>query len=564
MATVLEQACADGLAAVRAREASLEAFRLIAPVIKLWAGKNSDQLQHVVRCENEYDWLDVENDTGPGVVKIDAEYEEAQWLWDIKGRKDRGETIDVLVTVDYVGRRWSGFLDNVSMDTNDLGQSIVTANFLSDYEQLKWRDLWATPSTPAGFQPFKTFMLGGPTDWALGTALKLNLARAHGRPSGMGWMDPLADGAADYREWPIVLAPLDYQTAASRGTVTGLVLSRFKTFHECAESMLNDADMTLRWRRYMPGDALPWPGARISYGTLVIWFEDNSGGLSPNTVGGFLDGIGQLVRIFVSAFVEGLGGGSLPIDNSEQSITGRPVPPAYLQPGHLGTDPQRPYVFYDARSPGMVSQSANIKLARGHRLTGGGHSMPGVNELISAAVQAIGDAVAAIPLAPIPPLGGVADALLKPFYEDTIMAFMTVYLVARVQHLSHFSLYEMFIEGADQAYTLSSTLVLREAVRATETQYRAEVEIIDGAPWWVGAKGYGHFDLGNRILVQTIGDRFGRVEAPRVKSLRLKAAAGAAPGFEIKLGSKDPVDAFAQVLQRIQKLTGGLKQLGLI
>ncbi|NKS98656.1 hypothetical protein GS498_19240 [Rhodococcus hoagii] len=76
---------------------------------------------------------------------------------------------------------------------------------------------------------------------------------------------------------------------------------------------------------------------------------------------------------------------------------------------------------------------------------------------------------------------------------------MTVYLVARVQHLSHFSLYEMFIEGADQAYTLSSTLVLREAVRATETQYRAEVEIIDGAPWWVGAKGYGHFDLGNRI-----------------------------------------------------------------
>ncbi|MBM4508939.1 hypothetical protein GS421_03255 [Rhodococcus hoagii] len=92
--------------------------------------------------------------------------------------------------------------------------------------------------------------------------------------------------------------------------------------------------MTLRWRRYMPGDALPWPGARISYGTLVIWFEDNSGGLSPNTVGGFLDGIGQLVRIFVSAFVEGLGGGSLPIDNSEQSITGRPgasgVPSARL------------------------------------------------------------------------------------------------------------------------------------------------------------------------------------------------------------------------------------------
>lgn len=562
MATALEQACADGLAAVRAREASLEAFRLIAPVIKLWDGNIN--LQYVVRCENDYDWLDVENDTGPGVIKIDADYEEAQWLWDIKGRRDRGETIDVLVTVDYVGRRWSGFADEIDMETNDLGQSIVTAGFASDYEQVKWRHLWATPSTSAGFQPFKVFMLGGPTDWALGTALKLNLARAHGRPSGMGWMDPLADGAADYRNWPIVLAPLDYETAASRGTVTGLVLSRFKTWHEAAEAMLDDADLTVRWRRYMPGDPLPWPGAQVSYGTLVIWFENNSGGLAPTATGSFLTGVGQLVRIFVSSLVEGIGGGSLPIDNSEQAIVGIPAVPEYQVPGYLGTEPKGPYVFYPAGSPGVVSQSATIKIGRGHRLTGGGHSMPGVNSLISAAIQALGDALAAIPLAPIPPLGGVADALLKPFYEDTILAFMTVYLVNRSAHLSHFSLYEMWVEGADQAYTLSATLVLREAVRATETKYSADMEIIDGAPWYVGAKGYGHFDLGNRILVQTEGDRSGRIEAPRVKSLRLTASPGKAPAIAIKLGSKDPVDAFGRVVKRIQKLASGLKAMGMI
>ncbi|MGW2095783.1 Gp37-like protein [Promicromonospora sukumoe] len=562
MATALEQACADGLAAVRAREASLEAFRLIAPVIKLWDGNIG--LQHVVRCENEYDWLDNENDTGKGTIKVDTDYEEGQYLWDIKGRRDRGETIDVLVTVDYVGRRWSGFLDEVTIDTNDLGQTIVTADFLSDYEQLKWRHLWATPSTPAGFQPFKTFMLGGPTDWSLGTALKLNLARAHGRPSGMGWMDPLADGAADYREWPIVLAPLDYETAATRGTVTGLVLSRFKTWHEAAEAMLDDADITVRWRRYMPGDALPWPGAQVSYGTLVVWFENNSGGLTSNTTGSFFGGIAQLVRIFVSSAVEGLGGGSLPIDNSEEAIVGIPSVPEYQVPGYLGTEPKGTYVFYPAGSPGVVMQKAKVKLARGRRLTGGGHSMPMVNELISAAVQAIGDALAAIPLAPIPPLGGVADALLAPFYEDTILAFMTVYLVNRAAYLSHFSLYEMWVDGADQAYTLSATLVLREVVRATETKYSADMEIIDGAPWYVGAKGYGHFDLGNRIFVQTEGDRSGRIESPRVKSLRLSAAVGKAPGFGIKLGSKDPVDAFGRVIKRIQKLASGLKAMGMI
>ncbi|MGX6513248.1 Gp37-like protein [Rhodococcus sp. SJ-2] len=560
MTTALEQACADGLAAVREREAALVMSRLYAPVVQLWDGNIN--LQYVVRCENEYDWLDVENDTGTGVIKIDSDHEEAQWLWDIRGRKDRGETIDVLVTVDYVGRRWSGFLDTVDIDTNDLGQSIVTANFLSDYEQLKWRDLWATPTTPAGFQPFKVFMLGGPTDWALGTALKLNLARAHGWPAGMGWNDPLANGSADYTNWPIVLAPLDYETAATRGTVTGLVLSRFKTWHECAESMLHDADLTVRWRRYMPGDPLPWEGAQVAYGTLVIWFENNSGGLAPTVTGSFWEGVGQLVRIFVSAFSEGLGGGSLPIENSEQSVVGLPPVPEYQEPGYLGTNPKVPFVFYPAGSPGVVSQKASLRLARGHRLTGGGHSMPGVNEIISVAIQAIGDALAAIPF--VPPLGGVADALLAPFYEDTILAFMTVYLVNRSQYLSHFSLYEMWVDGADQAYTLSATLVLREAVRATETKYSADMQIIDGAPWLVGAPGHGHFDLGNRILVQTEGDRSGRIEAPRVKSLRLSAAPGRAPSFDIRLGSKDPQDAFGLILKRIQKLVTGMKMLGVL
>lgn len=562
MSSALADRCAAAVAAVDDRRVQMEFERLTAPEIRLWDGLIN--LQFVVRSENGYKWVDNENDTGQGSIEIDAVHPEAQWLWDIQGRKDRGETIDVLVTVDYVGRRWSGFLDNVKMSTDDLGVSKVTANFLSDYEQLKARDLWATPVTPAGFQPFKTFMLGGPTHWALGTALKLNLARAHGWVSGLNLFDPLADGDADYRDWPIVLKPLSYQQAVGDEVVTGLVLSRFKTFHEAAEAMLHDADITLRWRRYMVGDEPPWPGAQVSYGTLVIWFEDNTSDLAPLTTGSIMDGIGQLVRIWVSALVEGIGGGSLPIENSEQSITGLPEVPEYQEPGYLGTDPRRPYVLYTADAPGLVSQEATIRLARYHRLTGGGHSMPGVNELISAAVQAMGDALAAIPFAPIPPLGGVADALLKPFYEDTILAFMTVYLTYRAQYLSKYSLYEMWVEGADQAYTLSATMVMREAVRATETVYSAEQEIIDGGPWWIGAPGHGHFDLGNRVLTQTRGDRSGRIHAPRVKSLELSAERGKRPSFAIKLGSKDPEDAFGRAMKRLQKLVSGMKSLGVI
>lgn len=141
---------------------------------------------------------------------------------------------------------------------------------------------------------------------------------------------------------------------------------------------------------------------------------------------------------------------------------------------------------------------------------------------------------------------------------------MTVYLTYRAQYLSKYSLYEMWVEGADQAYTLSATMVMREAVRATETVYSAEQEIIDGGPWWIGAPGHGHFDLGNRVLTQTRGDRSGRIHAPRVKSLELSAERGKRPSFAIKLGSKDPEDAFGRAMKRLQKLVSGMKSLGVI
>ncbi len=281
MATALEQACADGLAAVREREAALAMSRLYAPVIKLWDGNIN--LQYVVRCENEYDWLDVENDTGTGVIKIDAEYEEAQWLWDIRGpqgsrrnhRHPRHCRLRRPALVRVPRHRRYG---------NQRPRPIHRhRDFLIRLRAAEVAGLVGYADHPQqGFSRSRYSCWVAPTDWALGTALKLNLARAHGWPSGMGWNDPLADGGdADYTDWPIVLAPLDYETAATRGTVTGLVLSRFKTWHECAESMLHDADLTVRWRRYMPGDPLPWEGAQVAHGTLVIWFENNSGGSPP-------------------------------------------------------------------------------------------------------------------------------------------------------------------------------------------------------------------------------------------------------------------------------------------
>lgn len=329
--------------------------------------------------------------------------------------------------------------------------------------------------------------------------------------------------------------------------------------------MLKDAEVTTRVRRYLPGDPLPWPGANIRYGTLVVSFERTGGGLSNSTSGSLLGGIGQMVSIFLSAFIEGLGGGSLPIETGEQAATGQPSIPEYAEPGNMGTNPKKPYVLYTADSPGLVDVEAHLRPAKYLRLTSGGHSAPMVNELISATVQAIGDALAAIPLAPIPPLGGVADALLKPFYTDVILAFMTVYLGNRAQYGSKFGLYELFVEGADQAYTLASTMVMRAAVRSTATQFSAAMKIVDGAPWWVGGPGEGDMMVGTRILMQVPHDESGRIYSERIRKLQLTAKRGQKPEWAPTLGDIEPTeDPLTRAMRNIQKLLSGLKMLGVM
>ncbi|WP_182357785.1 hypothetical protein [Tomitella gaofuii] len=178
-------------------------------------------------------------------------------------------------------------------------------------------------------------------------------------------------------------------------------------------------------------------------------------------------------------------------------------------------------------------------------------------------MQAIGDALAAIPLAPIPPLGGVADALLKPFYEDTIAAFMTVYLLHRAAGTSWLGPYEEFIPGADQAYTLSATMVLRTAIRATDTKFSASMEIVDGLPWRVGGEGLGDMRLGTRILMQAPVAWDDRIYSQRITKLQLVRDRDTKPTFKAVVGDIGPAeDGFTKQMQAIGRLVSAVSQLG--
>lgn len=562
-ASPLADQIVQGSALIDQFERVLERERQADMLIRAWDGNCT--LQHIIRCDDGIDLTEVENDTGTGTIILDSDHPAAPWAWKLRDRLDAGQTIDIFLTFDYVGKRYSARVDDVVFRVDDLGVVKITLMLEHDYGQLKSRTLWPTPVCPAGFQPLKVFLMGGPTHWAAATSLWVNLARAHGFPPGLGWtVDPLSSTTADYRNWPIVIKPFSYAQAQASGVVSGLVVSRMKSWHEACAPMLNDANVTTRLRRYMPGDPLPWPGARLTYGALVVSFE-YQGNLADDVTGSLFEGIGQLVRIFLDSVVEAFGFGSpLPVETGEQPVTGQAPPPAYFEPGKIGSVPNHPYVFYPANSPGISSFEAHLRNAKHLRFTTGGHSAPGVNELIEAIVAAIGDAIAAIPSLPIPPLGGVATALLRPFYEDVVAAFMTVYLSNRAQALSRFGPYETFLPGSDKAYTLTATMVLRTAILASDTKFTAAIEIIDAAPWRVGANGLGDMDLGTRIMMQAPVDWDTRIYSQRIKKLQLVASPGSAPTWKPTVGSIEPgEDAFAKAMRSLEKWVGALTQLGL-
>lgn len=523
----LEEQCRAIWNATERRDLEMAAERRRAPVIRLWTGANAD-LVHIVECEDESTWEDPENDLGTGTLVLDFALPQAQWLNDMYGRIERGEARNVLVSVDYVGTRWSGLLEEVSVDTDELGYTKLTATFKSDFEQLQWKLLWSTPTMPAAFQPIRVFGLGGPAPWVLMTSLLINLWRENASlwtlPDDPMKLENWTQGF-DMSTWTVVVKPGSFAEWMNKGVPWGILTSRFKYWHEAAAAMLADGELSLRWRRWFTGDPAPWPGARVRHGALVVWVEDKSGVLSGTSNGGTLfDGLTRTIRSYTEDFVE----------NIEQTITDMPVKSAYRLPGHLSTEPEVPYVYYPPDSPGVRRSSFKQRPAKGVQMVTGGHSMPGINETISAVAQAIFDIVGN--QLQIGSLGGSVDAILKPFYEDTVLAWVAVKLLKRAQVSGDFRLFEYFISSAGKAYTIDTLMVIRKGVHDTRTIFSGELEIADAAPYMLGDNGRGHYTRGDRIATRIPGDITERIHVERVSKTLLTTGPDRAASWDVTVG----------------------------
>lgn len=521
------------------------------PVSLVWDGEW--QLQHVLGMEytDERSW--VSNDTGPGSTTLPFDCPAAQWIYDMQGRMDRGEKRNVHTTVEYCGARWGGRLDKAVVRTTDDGDQVLIVTWLHDYENAKWYSVWSNPWLPAAFQWPRAFLLAGPVPWILLTSLHLQFIREH-NPIITIPDDPLDFEsyltALDMSTWSNVVKPTIFLEWMASGAVWGVVASRWSNYHDMGHVMLEDSELSLVPTRYLNGDPPPWEGANLRHGTLWWDIVDHSGVYIGTSHGGTLfDGLIRTAAEFSEDF----------IDSTLNLIEDNDVPQEYLIPGNRFTHKTLPYVVY--RQENVETSDFIVSPAKGVQVNVGGHSMPGINESISASIQAGFDVIGGI--AQIGSLGGAVDTLLKPLYEDTVLAFWSAKSTDRAQNSGWSRYFEFWQDGANKAYTIASLMVLRAGFWATKTTISCQVTVSDASPWMVGDRGLGHFFHDDRAGISLANDFRKRIHMDRCRKLDLRWGADGFAEWIISIGDDRALqDPGQRAFGKIEALVAGLREVG--
>ncbi|EHK86379.1 Gp37-like protein [Rhodococcus pyridinivorans] len=519
------------------------------PLVKLADG--NQVIRHLLLDYHELSFKDIENDTGSCTILIDADHYVAEWVLDQEGRRKRGEGTNLHIEVEVAGVRWSGRAEPHDVEEGEDGRRYLRLTFLHEYENLKWIDCWSNPFLPAIFQFPRIFILAGPAIWTLKTALFLNLWRLF---SGI-WqipddpMDPSTwlDGL-NMSTWDIVVNPTTFFEDMAAGTQWAVFASRWGTWHDIAAPILADAELTVVTRRWRTGDPDPWLGANIKDGALVVDIVDKSGAMTGTAHGGTMfDGLFRTIREFTADF----------LDTTESLLTDSPTSDLYV-PGR-GTKKAWPHVYFPNDSPAAVSKKFTQGPSKGVIINTGGHSFPGVNETMSAGIQAIGDIVGnALQIGSI---GGSIDTILKPFYEDTVAAWVSVKIPPRIAAQGKSRYWEKHIESAGKAYTLSTLMVIRQAMYETRSFRSASMQIKSAEPYVAGWPGTGDFWVGDRLItdLEGISDE---LIVERVSQMEYTRKRGDRGNFGVTVGPKQDEDPAVAMAARLEKLNGIAKTLG--
>ncbi|MGW4090035.1 Gp37-like protein [Nocardia sp. NPDC004750] len=540
--------------ATQERKRRQERMRLADAEIMLFDGEM--RLQHVVRNEYGYDLVVPSNETGTFDLPVPFDSPVGQWGWEEKERLDRGEKKNINFVLNWNGSRVGGLIEHIDLDLDEkTGGQILTFHFLTDMERLKWYSCWSNPWFPEWIQWPQVFLAAGPIPWLLALMLDLQVQRER----ASGWavpsdpMDPNQRTGLDQSTYSLVVKPISFLEAMASGALWGLAISRFKNFFELAQPMMDDGEIGAKIGIYLEGDPEPWPGANLRPGTRYVWFEDFSGTYTGTAHGGTIwDGLIMTVRQFVGDM----------IDSTESLVTDTTIPPEYYDPNAPPrTQKILPFVVWrDGEISGLERYKYRRTHSKGIQVVTGGHSMPGVNEGISAFIQMVGDLIAAAVV--IPPIGGTVDALLAPIYTDALLAFMVARSASRAAAQGWTRYFELFQGSGGKAYTLSALLVLRAGFWATRAYDTVEFAARDASPFVIGEAG--HVWVDDRCGFTIRGDKTGRIYMDRVSKFQLRADRQTPPTPSITIGSATALeDPVAKAFKQIREAFGELQQLGL-
>lgn len=531
-------------------QAKRDKQRLEEPFIRLWDG--NWQLIGVAEqvIEQHFEWLMYKPGSGALVVPADSA------VGEVLGDPEQWPTDNIYVTVDARGERWSGRCTGVETryESRKGGGVTVELSFIHDLVKLKELYCYPNPFLPPEAQFPKAWMLFGSSKWCVAMTILVNIIRHEGSL----WKlppDPL-----DIREWASLdsqnwrMAIKNVNILPGDPTPLTTIVSRFGTVLDAVTPTLEDAQLMLVCRRYLPGDPIPIPGVRLRHGCLVWEVVDRSGWYSGTGLfGDMRAGITRgLARIGADGLTETID--TLPVVDS---------PEEYSRPWWRGSLPAFPHVCLVHHPDSGISVSEwRYKPSGSTEFIAGGNSMPGVNEALKAGIIGIGGVLGSI--FGQSQIGGVAAEVLEPLYSDVFMAFQKRQDTDRMRKQGWDYTAEMMVPNSSRAYTVNEMVQYRKAKSQTASEYVATVSIYDGAPYTVGAPGVNGYDfwLGDRVAVLPPGKTTGKYIIQQVTGVELRQRAGEPIAWNVTIGRERSQDGWSMVLDRLATMGEGLRELG--
>lgn len=398
----------------------------------------------------------------------------SEWMRTIPN--DPNAKKNIVIKVDFYGGalRWTGLLHHHSVKMRD-NMHFMELIFNDDLQFLQFLLGPPNPALPIPvFQFPRVLPLIGPAKWCCSIMILLNLIRQEGNL----WQLP--DDPFDLSQW-VSLSPTEWHNwqvhikcnalpldDSSLWTILG---TRMNPIDSVLADALDDAQLTLKWRRVFTDEGETYPGILFvdnpANGALVFELEDDSG-YYDQLVGTFLDGtiiqgLFRSVVQYVGGFVED----TATVIADDESL----YPDEYFGPGFLQTLAAAPWlVFRDSSYSPMQTSELTWSPATATSVIVGGDN-PAADATIKLIIETAGNIAGYFLLGGFSSLGSIISSLVMPFLVGTVFAWDEWKNTGRAQTLGWVHLWELYQQGAENnSWSLSAIAAMRGGFLATRSE----------------------------------------------------------------------------------------------